>query len=343
MKLCIAHVNLAKELRGGEQQTLALMRALKTFGIEQHLFYRTSNHGFANIAKEFSYVHPLSHSINGHVRVPQLDLIHVHEARAAQWAWIEYCLRKTPYLITRRVLHPIGKNYFSQKMYQQATALIGVSNAVSDQLRTQFLGALIRTIHDSHRALVSENSQVQKIRKQLKGSPIIGQVGVIDDAVKGQRISIAAFHLLKQYYPNACLIFVGNGSDFERLRSQTQHDSQIIWAGYQEDIANWIASFDVMITPSHIEALGSSVLDAMQLKIPLITSNAGGLPELIGAQERGLCLHELNEKTLLAALLDTFQNTQQTQHRVNNAYQFAQSHDPSLIAKQYLELYWDHI
>jgi glycosyltransferase involved in cell wall biosynthesis len=150
---------------------------------------------------------------------------------------------------------------------------------------------------------------------------------------------IQAFQRLVRYYPEARLLLVGEGLDRAKFEALAKGDNRIRFAGLQQDVGSWIAAMDVFCFPSREEGLGSSVLDAMALRIPVVASCVGGLPELIGDEERGLsvCDHDpCNwEKAIQRALTDGMAR----QRQVDAAYDFAAKNGVGAMTKNYVTLY----
>ena len=83
--------------------------------------------------------------------------------------------------------------------------------------------------------------------------------------------------------PDAKFIWAGNGSllrIFWNLSYNVQKDISFI--GYQKDVDKLYKEATIYFQPSLIESQGMSVVDAMAYGLPCVTSDAGGLPEVIG-------------------------------------------------------------
>ena len=69
-----------------------------------------------------------------------------------------------------------------------------------------------------------------------------------------------------------------------------------------------MASFDIFAFPSHLEGLGTSLLDAMAMRKPIVSTTAGGIPEVIENGINGILAppknHELFAKALIHLIED---------------------------------------
>tara|TARA_R110000796_G_scaffold252557_1_gene387661 strand:+ start:51424 stop:52566 length:1143 start_codon:yes stop_codon:yes gene_type:complete len=158
----------------------------------------------------------------------------------------------------------------------------------------------------------------------------------IDDVVK-------VFHKIQQQIP-ARLLLVGDGperSHIETLCRELGIYEEVRFLGKLEAVQEVLSVADLFLMPSEKESFGLSALEAMACEVPLVTSNAGGIPELnqhgvtgfvspIGDVEDMTknALHILNDENL-----GTFKT---------NALKRAQDFDITNILPQY-EAYYEKV
>ena len=335
----IVHVNFAKGFRGGEVQTLNLIRGFADLNFPQTLVCRTGAE-IKNRLLELNLpvnIKETPHPLLGHMRSLKADIIQVHEARGAYWATIEHFLRKTPYIITRRLPRPLSDSAFTRRAYRNAAALTGVSNDTTRSMSNQ-LGLKAETLLDAYTTHTISHDEAREIREQIGGGPVIGHVGELSDEHKGQSILIKAFHQLLNDWPDARLLLLGQGSDRAYFETLAKGDQRIIFAGFQKEIGTWMSVIDILVSPSRIEGLGNVVLDAMALGIPVIASNAGGLPELT-ADGRGLPVDSLDPAEWTQAIHYLLINENVRRDFVEKAQKFALHNDIEEMTKNFLNLY----
>ncbi|CAN5261008.1 N-acetyl-alpha-D-glucosaminyl L-malate synthase BshA [soil metagenome] len=79
------------------------------------------------------------------------------------------------------------------------------------------------------------------------------------------------------------LLFVGDGPErpaVEQMCRECCGSTDIRFVGKQEQMEDILAVSDVFILPSEYESFGLAALEAMAAKVPVISTNAGGLPEI---------------------------------------------------------------
>ncbi len=334
----ITHVNFARGFRGGERQTYNLIEGLAALGVSQVLVCRKQSELSRRVKALGVDAIELLHPLLGHFHLPRVDLIHVHEARAAYWAAIENRIRHTPYVITRRIPNPISCSRITGAVYAHAAKLFGVSQDVSKRLAQQ-TGLPVDTVLSSATGLGAPAHQVKQLRARLGGGPIIGHVGALHDHHKGQSVLIRAFQALALDYPDARLVFIGDGPDRASFEQIAAGDKRIHFVGFQEEVGTWIAMLDVFCFPSREEGLGSSVLDAMSLQIPVVAAAVGGLPELIGRNERGLLVADHCPLRWAQAIRDVLCVKDGTRARIEAACAFAGGNGVAAMSNAYLSEY----
>ena len=79
------------------------------------------------------------------------------------------------------------------------------------------------------------------------------------------------------------LLLIGDGPErqyLEELCRQLNLCSEIRFLGKQDAVEELLAIADLFIIPSEQESFGLSALEAMACEVPVLSSNAGGLPEV---------------------------------------------------------------
>jgi L-malate glycosyltransferase len=82
----------------------------------------------------------------------------------------------------------------------------------------------------------------------------------------------------------ARLVLIGDGPDRAMLEERVHAyglADHVVFVGEQHDPIRWLSIADVFLLPSAKESFGLAALEAMACEVPVIASNAGGLPEII--------------------------------------------------------------
>jgi glycosyltransferase involved in cell wall biosynthesis len=82
----------------------------------------------------------------------------------------------------------------------------------------------------------------------------------------------------------------------ERLIKKHDLSSRVHLMGHTKDAAQYLESFDLFFLPSRTEALGIVAIEALQTNLPIVASNVGGIPEVLG-RDPGTTLVDMRQQT----------------------------------------------
>ncbi|MFQ5635125.1 MAG: glycosyltransferase family 4 protein [Gammaproteobacteria bacterium] len=339
--MCIAHINLARGYRGGERQTQLLIEGLAAQGWRQRLIARRGE----PLVRRCTSVGGLDTTgvagnvIGGALALGACDLVHVHEARAMQSAFLNSMVRGTPYLVTRRVQKGPRHTFANRKMYRRAAALVPVSAAIGASLDALDASLDWSVIPDATSTLSFDARRVAELRAGLGGEFLIGHVGALDDSHKGQLQIVAIAARLAQAEPGLRFVLVGGGRDEAMLRQAAAGLDNVRFAGQVEDVGNYLAAFDLFIYPSRHEGLGSILLDALEFALPIVGTAVGGVPEIIEHGSNGLLCAPDDIEALTGAVLRLYRDADFRERvgAVNKSK--AEYYSPARMTRRYIDIY----
>ena len=95
--------------------------------------------------------------------------------------------------------------------------------------------------------------------------------------------AIEIFALVREKMP-AKLVMIGDGPDrvpAEELARTRGIQKDVLFLGKQNGIREKLSQADLFLLPSRLESFGLAALEAMASEVPVIATNAGGIPEVI--------------------------------------------------------------
>ncbi|MCP2620325.1 glycosyltransferase [Candidatus Aminicenantes bacterium AC-334-K16] len=258
------------------------------------------------------------------------QLIHYHDAHAVMLGALASRIAKVPLrVLTRRVDFPLNENLVSRWKYQKnIDAFIAVSTGVQDVLVKG--GIERRKIYVVPDGIdftpYEENKERGALRVELNFSPddyVVGIVAHLADH-KGHKYLIEAIRLLKEKLPQVRLIIVGEGPLKLELSRQVKDfhlEDVVFFLGFREDIPRILASLDLFVLSSHLEGLGSSLLEAMASRLPVVATRVGGIPDVVIHQETGLLVPPKNPPALAEAILDMYTHRERARQMGQKGYE----------------------
>lgn len=336
----ICHINLARGFSGGERQTLNLIRQLASQGVQQTLIARPGNPLITAVAGVPVTVRECGHFIQGHGAGGDWDLIHCHDGKGVYWGLIEHWLRRTPYVITRRVDNPLGTGWVTRQAYGMAGRVVCLSSAIRAVVQNTVTLARTEVIPSSFSGFSVDDDEVRRIREQYSGRILLGQVGRFL-AHKGHAVTLKAAAQLEQTCPEAVFLFLGEGPEEAALKAQAQGLNNVVFAGFKEDIGNWLAALDLLVFPSLQEGLGSTILEAMQHRVPVVATRAGGIPDIIEDGVNGLLVSPGDAGALAKAIRSVLADDHLRERLVAGGDATLPRFSPERNAEAYRSLYND--
>jgi glycosyltransferase involved in cell wall biosynthesis len=337
--LRICHVNLARGFRGGERQTAILIRELASRGVSQRLVARRGEALAAHVgAAGTAEVRPVgSFAPTAAAAFGGMDIVHVHEARGGQPAWLGRRFGGPPYVLTRRVVLTPSDSPLTRRIYRDAAARVALSSAIAETMRAWDPGLDWTVIPSAVAGLPHDPEHARELSRRWDGDFVIGHVGALDDATKGQADLIDAFRrLAADGAPR--LVLVGSGPDEARLRAAAA-DLPVVFAGQIEDVGSHLAALDAFAFPSRHEGLGSTLLDAMSFGLPVVATRVGGIPDIVEDGVNGL-LVPAGDPPALAEALGRLRRDPGLRERLSAASRAtAARYGAAQMAERYLALY----
>ncbi len=218
------------------------------------------------------------------------------------------CSRTAEQLTARKI-----KNY----MMPKADMVIAVSEA-QKHIFNPFpeMVSRIKVVHNGVDYDLFDKADGHNFRLEMNAGPtnkLIGIVGPVS-VHKGIEEFIRAAHVICKHYPDVRFAIIGPerprafAIKMQQLSNQLNLDNNVVFTGFRKDIPQIMSSLDLLITPSHFEAFGRVILEAMAAGTPVVASNVGGIPEIVKSPDIGVLVppksYEILAKTVLTLLAD---------------------------------------
>jgi N-acetyl-alpha-D-glucosaminyl L-malate synthase BshA len=152
---------------------------------------------------------------------------------------------------------------------------------------------------------------------------------------------IQIFCIVSKEIPSK-LLMIGDGPERQNAevlaRSLCTH-MDVRFLGKQEAVEELLAIADVFLMPSETESFGLAALEAMACEVPVVSSNAGGIPEVNIEGETGFLLDVGDVAGMAKRTLELLQDEDKLAQFKKNAFAQAQKFDISSILPQYEAFY----
>jgi glycosyltransferase involved in cell wall biosynthesis len=289
----LVHVASGREWRGGQRQVWLLARELQRDGLAgQVVITGTGTELAVRLKQDGVRVHETTWSVGLDPRVlPPLlrevragaALLHAHDAHAVTLAGLAALPTRTPLVATRRVDFRLRHPW----LWRRAARVIAISSAVADVLVDDGIDpGRVRVIHSGIDLEAAREAEPLGLRERLGLSPdtrLACTVGALVPHKDHVTLLHAARHL-SPALPDLHWVIAGDG-ELERvlrwLTDELDLADRVHFLGHVSQPLRVIADADVYVMSSREEGLGTSVLDAMARGIPVASTSAGGLSEML--------------------------------------------------------------
>ncbi|WDF56006.1 N-acetyl-alpha-D-glucosaminyl L-malate synthase BshA [Mucilaginibacter sp. KACC 22063] len=142
------------------------------------------------------------------------------------------------------------------------------------------------------------------------------------------------------------LLMVGDGQDrpeCEQLARDLNVTNSVRFLGKQDAVEEILSVSDLFLMPSQSESFGLAALEAMACKVPVISSNAGGLPELNIEGVTGFLCDVADVDGMAKRAIYMLQDEERLATFKENALAHARTFELSNILPQYEQMYHEVI
>ena len=324
----ILQISSIKNWRGGEQQVAYLITELRALGKEVYMVVAKRskleqfciNHNFQYSTLRFGNGFNIYAAWKLKVITArhQIDLIHMHCSPSHTLTIFSNLLgNKAKMVLSRRVDFPIKNNLFSIKKYNynQIKKILTVSNKIAEIITPVIKNtAKIKTVYDGIDTNKFCDSRVSVLKHQYhipEENILVGNVAAMANHKDYFTFVNTAEILIKNGLQAKFLIIGDDGGEEFQIREFVKAkglEDDIIFTGFRTDINKILPELDIFLFTSKEEGLGTSVLDALACKIPVVATRAGGIPEMITNEYNGLLCGIQQPQELADAVLRVVQD-----------------------------------
>ena len=320
----ILHVETGRHLYGGPQQVLYLISALAERGVDNTLVCppgsgidaaaRSAGIPVRNLFCAGDLDLPFAYRLTQFINASRPDIVHCHSRRGADiLGGLAASFADVPAVVSRRVDNT-ELRLMAALRYRPFRRIVAISEAVAGVLREHDVDdARIEVIRDAvdTRAFAAE-PDLDRFRDEfgIKADTfVIAAAGQLI-ARKGHRFLLEAAAELARAGRRFRLIVFGEGpldSDLKAQASEARLGDHVQFAGFRDDLDDYMGCFDLFVHPALAEGLGVVTLKAAASGVPVIGFDAGGVTEAIVHDQTGVLVppedtHALRDA--IAALMD---------------------------------------
>ncbi|WP_448826201.1 N-acetyl-alpha-D-glucosaminyl L-malate synthase BshA [Capnocytophaga bilenii] len=194
---------------------------------------------------------------------------------------------------------------------------------------------------------LKKHTEPKECKRSVMARPDERIITHISNFRKVKRVEdvVRVFAKIQEKIP-AKLIMVGDGPDREiadQLCKNLGIKKRVLFLGNTSDIEQILCFSDLFLLPSMSESFGLSALEAMVAGVPVVSSNAGGIPEVNEEGVSGFLCEVGDIDTMAARALYILEDEARLKEFKKGALEVAKRFDEEKIVPMYEALYFDVI
>ena len=198
------------------------------------------------------------------------------------------------------------EDIIDQKVYDTVDCFISVSNSCSNSLKNRSVFSNYERVYTIYNGVSDMSSKINyslpDLRKELKiGDAPLCIILANYEKRKGHYFLFKAFSKVVDHIPNAQLVCCGGSTHLEKkhllsILNKMDIKSNIHILDFIENGNHIIKQADgLLISSQNFESFGLTAVEAMLNHVPVVATNVGGLPEVLGQPPIGGYLIEAND------------------------------------------------
>lgn len=323
----------------------------------KNIFYHTLDNSFEYPLFQKYPIYPLllANRIAEIIAQEKIDIIHAHYATphtlAAYLAIETLPANKRPKIVTTLhgtdvsvVGHEMTISRMGKLALEKSDAITAVAkNLAADAKQTYSIRKSIEVIYNFMRPTNYPEKPAKELRDVFASDKqkLLIHISNFREVKRIQDV-VEIFRIVNKKVDSK-LLMVGDGPDLRiahRLAAKHQLMNNIHFLGMQSNVSRLLAISDLFLLPSEKEAFSLSALEAMSQGVPVITTNIGGMPEMIQHGVNGVIGEVGDVATLAKEAIDLLSDTEKRQQISVNAKEVVvERFAPEKIVPEYEALY----
>lgn len=278
------------------------------------------------------------------VRLPRFDVVHVFSA-----SYFSFVLAPTPaVLISKLYGKPVLLNYHSGEAEDHLrrwprTALPILRLADRVVVPSDYLVEVFARFGVSAQAVFNtvDSSRFQyRERRPLK--PVLLSNRNLETHYNVS-CTLRAFRLVQEHVPNARLIVAGDGSQQRHLRALAQtlklRDVDFVGAVPPTGMPALYDEAEIFVNASNVDNQPLSIIEAFASGLPVVTTNAGGIPYMVENEATGLLVERNDQEALAHCVLRLLEGPALASALASRARTECEKYRWPAVKEQWLSLY----
>lgn len=162
-------------------------------------------------------------------------------------------------------------------------------------------------------------------------------------SIYNPEMAVKVLKQLQEKYPSATLTMVGPDKDGSLQTTKDFAKSMDVSVNFtgqltKEEWWQLASQHDIFINTTHFDNTPVSVMEAMALGLPVVSTNVGGIPYLVTNKENALLVNDNDDHAMTKAIMDLIENKEKSNFLTRNARTFIEQMDWKVVKESWVSL-----
>ncbi len=155
-------------------------------------------------------------------------------------------------------------------------------------------------------------------------------------------MAVHVFTMIKEEYPDAKFCMVGpDGGNMNKIKTLAENlhvDIEFTGRLSKHEWTALAADYDIFINTTHFDNTPVSLIEAMALGLPVVSTNVGGIPYLLEHKKTALLVNDDDAEAMVNNIKELLDDDALRAKIVQNAYELVQNFDVEKVRFRWLEI-----
>lgn len=163
------------------------------------------------------------------------------------------------------------------------------------------------------------------------------------DQIYNPEMAIEVLSILKLKFPQAKLSMVGpykgiNEQELKEIINKYVSDVTVTGKLPKSEWHNYSQHFNIFINTTHFDNTPVSLIEALALGLPVVSTNVGGIPYLVKDRETAMLVNDSDSQAMADAIIELIENPDLAQKLTLNGRKLIEQFDWQIVKNQWKEI-----
>jgi L-malate glycosyltransferase len=339
----------ALPLVGG--QAVQAQRLMKNFRAEPHLEidFQSINPQFAPRLQKIVFLRTLLTTLKYLLdllrKIPRADIIHIFSA-----SYYAFVLSVVPAILTAKLFgKKIVLNYRSgeaENFFRGWGRFFLWAVRMADEVVSPsgYLVDVFKKFNIKARSIFNIiDTEKFNFRERENLRPVFLSNRILESLYNNIECIFRAYQILSERFPGAKLIVANDGDERKRLEqaacAMNLQNTQFVGLVAHDKISELYDAADIYLNSPNFDCMPGSLIECFASGLPVVSTNAGGIPYIVADGETGLLVETNDHEALAEKASYLLENTEAARMMIERARKECEKYSWEEIRPQWLAVY----